>query len=137
MDPRLFKLVRDYQRAVARAVALLNAAGVPRPASNNAWALAQIPPEGDLAEGCHYHKHGYGCAVRAPSWHVDFDFGDTGQIDGFDLWRLQDFADARLAEYGFKSEEELEEAFGAAVAAGDLQYSGYILYYVAGRGACP
>jgi hypothetical protein len=135
MHAGLAKLVHDYQRAVARAVALLSAAGIPRPDSNGAWAGANVPGRGDLAGGARYYKHGFGCAVRAPSWHVDFDFGDAGEIDGFDPSRLSSFAGSTLAEYGFETENQLKTAFAAAVEADELRFSGYISYYlVAGAG---
>ena len=62
---------------------------------------------------------------------VDFDFGEHGEIDGFDAWRLVGFAGSRLSEYGFPSEASLNECFKAEVAAGSLVYSGYILHYIA------
>ncbi len=131
MHPGLAHVIRDYQRTVARVVALLEAAGIPRPASNMAWACASLPWRGELSEGVRYHKHGYGCAAHARTWHVDFDFGDAGQIDGFDAWRLVSFAGGTLAKYGFASVDDLRCAFAAAVDAGELRYSGYILYYLA------
>src|SRR5262249_28130399 len=81
------------------------------------------------------YKHGFGCSVDGPEWGVDFDFGASGQIDGFDAWRLYDFARQRLSEYGFSSEKEIESAVRSAADAGDLEFSGYILYYVTGRHA--
>lgn len=50
-----------------------------------------------------YCKQGFGCAVDGPTWSVDFDFGDEGQIDGSDVWRLYAFARKRLADYEFDS----------------------------------
>jgi hypothetical protein len=129
MDSRLPKLIGDFQRRVAEAVTMLEAAGVPRPASNMEWATNGVAGRGALANGFAFHKHGFGCAVRGPGWHVDFDFGAEGQIDGFDAWRLYDFAHEHLADYGFKSEEEIKVAIAAAVDAGELKSSGYILYY--------
>ncbi|MFO0602796.1 MAG: hypothetical protein U0324_06450 [Polyangiales bacterium] len=131
MHPGLAHVIRDYQRVVARVVAMLEAVGIPRPASNTAWAGASVPWRGDLGGGVRYHKHGYGCAAQARSWHVDFDFGDVGQIDGFDAWRLAGFAGGKLAKYGFASVDDLRRAFAAAVDAGELRHSGYILYYLA------
>jgi hypothetical protein len=62
-----------------------------------------------------YFRHGYGCAVELHTGKVDFDFGEKGEIDGFDLWRLSRLADGRLASFGFGSEKELERAFDEAV----------------------
>jgi len=78
-----------------------------------------------------YFKHGYGCAVFLPSGKVDFDFGSEGQINGFDLWRLTNFAGKRLKDYGFPSEASIQAAFQSAVESGEIVASEYILYYLA------
>jgi hypothetical protein len=139
MDPRLSTLIGRYQRKVAEAVDMLEGAGIPRPASNAAWNACDVPGRGALPAGFAYYKHGFGCAVDGPAWSVDFDFGDQGQIDGFDAWRLYDFAHTRLLDYGFQSADEIERAMKAALDAGELRFSGYVLYYLteSGRRALP
>jgi hypothetical protein len=131
MDNHLARLISDYQASVRAAVELMQQSGIPRPATNTDWAIADIPQRGELKGGIPYFKHGYGCAVRLPSGAVDFDFGEHGEIDGFDAWRLIGFAGSRLSEYGFAGEISFNECFKAAVAAGSLVYSGYILHYIA------
>jgi hypothetical protein len=130
MDQRLFLLIQDYQSAVARAVQLLEQAGIARPESNIAWACCDMNQSGVLADGVKFYKHGFGCAVHLQDGCVDFDFGANGEITGFDTWRLAGFAEARLMQYGFASEKELEECFQAEVKAGNVIYSGYILHYL-------
>ncbi len=66
---------------------------------------------------------------------MDFDFGEKGEINGFDIWRLSSFADERLEQYEFSSEKELEACFKAEVALGSIVYSGYILHYRGDAGA--
>lgn len=137
LDPRLSTLVRDYQRTVAEAVAMLEAHGMRRPTSNTDWVTSDAPGRRTLPGGFRIFKHGYGCAVKGPDWAVDFDFGDEGQIDGFDAWRLCAFAGPRLRGYGFTDEKDIAAAIRRAAEAGALRFSGYILYYVveAERGA--
>jgi len=94
------------------------------------WVETDIPSRGELEGGIGYFKHGYGCAVSLPAGKVDFDFGEKGEIDGFDLWRLSCFAETKLSEYGFDTKDALEESFEAAVDSGSLIHSGYTLYYV-------
>ena len=89
-----------------------------------------IPQLGKLIGGIPYFKHGFGCKVKLPRGAVDFDFGEQGQINGFDLWRLLDFAGSRLFKYGFSSEAALKQCFEDEEKAGRLVYSGYILYYL-------
>src|SRR5687768_5988973 len=80
---------------------MLNAAGIKRPSDAQEWIQMEFPELGGLPGGFRYYKHGIGCAVRGPDWSVDFDFGEHGEIDGFDAYRLYDFASKRLSHYGF------------------------------------
>lgn len=91
MDRQLFTLIRNYIDAVAHATALLKASGISLPTSNDDWAATPIGPRGELGGGVRYQKHGYGCDVQGIDWSVDFDFGENGQIDAFDEWRLRIF----------------------------------------------
>jgi hypothetical protein len=88
------------------------------------------PPHGELLPGYRFYKHGVGCAVQGPGWAVDFDFGEHGQIDGIDPWRLKRFVAPHLAAYGVRSEEEIDNLFSKAHATGALNHSGDILFYV-------
>ena len=130
MDDRLRPLIDDYKATVARAVAALEATGIPRPSSTTEWVGYDVPGRGALAGGGEYFIHGFGCAVRLPDKSVDFDFGDDGQIDGFDWSRLSSFAGSKLAKhYGIRDEIELRALIDDAHASGDLVHSGYILSY--------
>jgi len=131
MNNQLANLICDYQASVGAAVDMMQRSGIPRPPTNTDWVGTDIPQHGELEGGIRYFKHGYGCAISLPTGAVDFDFGEHGEIDGFDAWRLASFAGAKLSEYGFADEDALNECFKAEVAAGSLVYSGYILYYLA------
>lgn len=132
MNNQLTNLISDYQASVRTAVELMQRSGIPLPLNCADWIETDIPEYGELDGGIRYFKHGHGCAVSLPTGKVDFDFGDQGEIGGFDVWRLAGFAGSRLAEYGFDTEEALKECFKAAVTTGSLVYSGYILYYLTG-----
>ena len=131
MNSNLARLIHDYQGSVREAVELMRGAGMQLPTSSMDWAANGIPQRGMLKGNIPYFKHGYGCAVKLPSGAVDFDFGERGEYDGFDAGRLASFAGSRLAEYGFSDEAALEDCLKAAVAAGTVLYSGYILHYLA------
>ncbi len=131
MNNNLARLISDYQGAVREAVAAIRDSSIGLPATSADWAANGIPQRGTLKNGIPYFKHGYGCSVSLPSGAVDFDFGERGEIDGFDAWRLASFAGPRLPEYGFASEAALNDCFKAELAAGSLVYSGYILHYIA------
>ena len=131
MDSLLKHLIDEYHASVRTAVALLEEAGIPRPVSDYAWASNGVCGTGALRGGATYRKHGYGCEVHLASGSVDFDFGRAGQIDGFDRWRLADFAGNRLAAFGFNSPDAFEQIFNKEVGSGKILSSGYILHYVA------
>jgi hypothetical protein len=130
MNERLLALIDAYKATVARAIAALEASGIPRPATTTEWVGYDVPGRGDLVGGGEYFIHGFGCAVRLPDTSVDFDFGDEGQIDGFDWDRLSRFAGKQLStRYGIRDENELRALIGDAHESGDLVHSGYILSY--------
>lgn len=130
MNSNLRCLILAYQSAVCEVLALMQGSGIKQPITNIEWACMDIPQLSKLIGGIPYFKHGFGCKLKLPRGAVDFDFGEQGQINGFDLWRLLDFAGSRLFEYGFSSEAALKQRFEDEVKAGRLVYSGYILYYL-------
>ncbi|EPL6275335.1 DUF6896 domain-containing protein [Proteus mirabilis] len=130
MDARLYGLINEYVNRVSEAVELMKFSGIALPKSNNEWAANGIPQKGQLNGGVKYFKHGYGCAVHLNSGAVDFDFGENGEFNGFDYWRLKGFSDNNLNQYGFNSPDELKECFEAEISNGNLLFSGYILYYL-------
>ena len=107
MNSNLRCLILAYQSAVCEVLALMQGSGIKQPITNIEWVCMDIPQLGKLIGGIPYFKHGFGCKVKLPRGAVDFDFGEQGQINGFDLWRLLDFAGSRLFEYGFSSEAAL------------------------------
>lgn len=133
MDKRLSRLVNDYQASVRLAVEMMHRSGIPLPSTCTDWVATDIPQQGKLAGDIRYFKHGFGCSIHLPAGAVDFDFGESGEIDGFDVGRLFGFAGTRLRSYGFETRDALAECFKTAVAAGSLVHSGYVLYYVAAK----
>ncbi|WP_147292965.1 DUF6896 domain-containing protein [Dyella psychrodurans] len=133
MDSRLLNLVREYQFAAKAAIDLMVQSGISLPSSNRAWSMNDVPNIGVLARGIRYRKHGYGCEVFLPDIAIDFDFGDHGEYDGFDLWRIRIFAGERLTQFGISSGEELDGLFKEAVRTGALVQSNGTLYYLRHR----
>lgn len=133
MDSRLSKLITDYQASVQRAVELMAASGIARPASNTEWVGLDIPQIGELSGRIPYFKHGYGCAVHLLGAAVDFEFGLNGEIDGFSASRLIGYAGVRLGGYGFSSEAELQKVFDVTTHSDAMRFSGDQLYYLTDR----
>ncbi|WP_081651282.1 hypothetical protein [Cupriavidus sp. WS] len=131
MNKHLAHLIRDYQAKVHEALVLMQRSGIRMPTSNRRWIESDIPLKGLLDSDITYVKHGAGCMVYLPDGKVDFDFGNLGEIDGFDLWRLSLFASEKLSTYGFESQNDLQMCFETAVSEGHLVRSDDSLFYVA------
>lgn len=52
----------------------------------------KIAQRGEIFKGVSYQLHGNGCMIEYPEHCVDFDFGPNGRTDGFDAWRLYNYA---------------------------------------------
>ena len=103
--------------------------GVSIPISNMEWTCLDVPQRGSTPDGIDYFKHGYGVAMSNGEYKIDLDLGGKGEINGFDGWRLFDFAECSRIQTSFGSHKEIEFAIQQAVNSGELTYSGYILYY--------
>lgn len=131
MKKNLADLIQDYQGKVYEALALMQRSGIRMPSSRFGWVTSRTPQNGKLNGDISYFKHGAGCAVYFPDDEVDFDFGDGGEINGFDVRRLSLFLEGKLSKYGFESLSDLEACFDSAVADGHLVRSEDSLFYVA------
>ncbi len=130
MDARLKRLIDNYRDTVRRAVAVLEANGIPRPKSTMDCISYNVPQLGELSGGGKYFIHGFGCTVKTLDFYVDFDFGENGQIE-VRLLRMADYARDRLSgTYSIADKNELKTIFDDACHAGELIDSGYILWYV-------
>jgi hypothetical protein len=78
--------------------------GVKLPTSNREW----VRHSGEV--GLHNVRwvnrvevctHGYGIELIFPDLDIDFDWGDHGESDGFDVWRLWNFARSNALRFGF------------------------------------
>ncbi|HDX9115652.1 DUF6896 domain-containing protein [Klebsiella michiganensis] len=131
MNEKLVRLIVDFQRNVLNALKLMQRSGIRMPLSRNDWIESNIPTTGELDGGVKYYKHGAGCLVSLNTGKVDFDFGEEGEIGGFNLWWLAKFAGENLTSYGFKNTNDLDECLNKALDAGVLICPDYGLYYIA------
>ena len=103
--------------------------GVSPPISNIEWASLDIPQRGETDDGIRYFKHGYGVKMNDGSRRIDIDLGAAGEMDGFDAWRLFDFATQNKIDTPYSGYKDVEKAIETAVQEGELEFSGYILFY--------
>jgi hypothetical protein len=56
------------------------------------WREKKIEQRGELRHGISYQLHGKGCMIEYPEFCIDFDYGPNERTDGFDAWRLYNYA---------------------------------------------
>jgi len=96
MNPTLNSLIERFRNAQDVGVkTLTKSLNVPRPSSGLDWVLYcaehglhDLDKLGDVG----IYAHGYGIELKIAELTIDFDWGDNGEPDGFDGWRLWKFA---------------------------------------------
>lgn len=131
MNSELYRLVSDYQSSVREAIILLRRAGIRMPLSDMEWINDKIPPEGELGGGVRYRKSSGGCMVTLAAGEVDFDFGQKGDVSGFDFWKLTLYWQKRSNYYNFLTEDELRSCVDEALVSGVLRKDHLGFFYVA------
>ncbi|WP_233982311.1 DUF6896 domain-containing protein [Pectobacterium versatile] len=131
MNKNFFRLIVDFQESVQNALKIMQRSGIRMPPSRNDWIESDIPITGELDGGVKYYKHGAGCLVSLSSGEVDFDFGEEGEIGGFNLWWLTQFAGENLTDYGFKNTDDIAECLNKSLESGELVCPYHDLYYIA------
>ena len=131
MNAELHRIIVQYQDTVKklfpRVAAHLN---VQLPITDRQWAVINAKQRGETPDGIKYFKHGYGIRMYDGNVEVDFDLGDKSQIDGFDAGRLSDFVEMNHIETSLKTWDAIGAAIKEAESAGELIFSGYLLYYI-------
>jgi hypothetical protein len=132
-------LIAGFRTAQDAAVAiLLNDLQIPRPQSGLDWSRYIARTKLDAVEsiqGIGIRAHGYGVEVSSQATAIDFDWGDNGEADGFDGWRLYVFALNNHPELRC-THSEINRWLDDARRAGELSNSGS-LYYDPARRAPP
>lgn len=136
MHPVLADLVIQFREAQDRGVAFVARVlgptlGVQLPSSNREWVT--ICGETGLynvrwVNGAEVYSHGYGIELIFDGLTIDFDWGDAGEPDGFDAWRLWHFARVNRLPGPSASYSQVESWLGEAHGNGELT-RGRLLYY--------
>lgn len=130
-----FRTAQD--RGVAFVAGVLGPAfGVRLPTSNREWVriciecrLYQVRE----FEGVGVYAHGIGIELTFDGLTIDFDWGDSGEPDGFDAWRLSTFAEANGIAACCADNSRVRSWLEEAVALGELIRVGSLYYSSAHR----
>lgn len=68
----------------------------------------------------HYAFHGIGLYARLKNCEVDFDFGLGDRIDGFDSWRLNQFAQSRTDKKKLWTQEKIQNGLEKLKQTGEI-----------------
>lgn len=128
MNPELDRVIDRFLESVRWAVDCIKKSGYSLPSSAAAWSLNGMRQHGVLPSGVTYYKHGFGVAVSSDTRTVDFDFGEMGETDGFDAWRLSNFAEDNRISTTLTDEGSFSAALEAARAEGTLVKRGHLYY---------
>jgi short subunit dehydrogenase-like uncharacterized protein len=129
-NSQLDKLIGEFRAAQDIAVkALVENLKLPRPKTNVEWWAISV--KHDLAkwnevEGIRYKSHGFGVEVTIGDVTCDFDWGPKGEADGFDEWRLYNFA--RFENNELISLEDVRTWLKQSYAQGELEFDGTLYY---------
>lgn len=115
-----FNLIDSFQKKVAHAESLMRMHfGVDEP---RLFRQNNVNRSGEF-KTFKYSFHGVGCRFSFKKYNVDYDYGDKGRIDGFDLWRLSEYG-KQFAEFReYVNSGGLEAEFKLSVATGKLKHS--------------
>jgi len=132
MHPVLAELICRFREAQDRGVAVLTEQlALPVPKSNRDWfhfcnsqGLYQVR----TIKGVGFYAHGYGVELTLEGTTIDFDWGDAGEADGFDAWRLWKFIGDNNLEFKINDYSQVAEWLEQAYRAGELMKDSCLFY---------
>lgn len=87
------------------------------------WRQNDIPRVG-VIDQYSYEFHGIGCCFDFGELAVDYDYGDQGRVDGFDLWRLTIFGEQINDFQNYIESGEITSDFNSCIKTGEIMQSG-------------
>lgn len=119
MDRDLEDLIMQFNRAQQLAVEALELEfDCPRPQSAMDFitrCVHAIRDKNYQAGSYKLRPHGIGIEVELGNIKIDFDFGDNGEINGFDSWRLLNFVTENEIKTSLNTEQKINIAIEQAI----------------------
>ena len=78
-----------------------------------------IPRSGSFGK-YKYAFHGIGCRFDFFGFFVDYDYGENGSIEGFDLWRLSQFGVQYSELNDYIKSKKMEQDFNLAISSNEI-----------------
>jgi hypothetical protein len=136
VHPSLVALIERFREAQDWGVAFIvdvlgPTLGVRLPSSPMEWV--KICDETGLynvrwINGVEVYSHGYGIEFICGGLTIDFDWGEAGEPDGFDVWRLWNFARLNPCARPCPEHAQVRNWVEEAAAAGELTQDRYLYY---------
>ncbi|MDH5354649.1 MAG: hypothetical protein OEY09_09430 [Gammaproteobacteria bacterium] len=130
MNDQLHKLINFFLQNVLKAEELMKGKlNVDQPMC---WRHNKTPRTGTIDKYT-YEFHGIGCCFDFGDISVDYDYGDQGRIDGFDLWRLTIFGEQIKDFQSYVESGKIKIDFKECIEAGEIVQSSAkddYLYYL-------
>ena len=131
MKQELDELIGEFRSAQDRAVAFLSRElGIPRPDTNRDWVriwYAHELQKPGVRNGVHIDCHGYGVELVLADVTIDFDWGENGEPDGFDAWRLYVFL-LNNRPTDTRTDDEIQGWLDETLAEGELTMFGKLYF---------
>ena len=129
-----YNLLESFNNAQKKAVNILkNLWGMNTPITRDDWiGWSQDQYEKDEfknEQNIKIFPHGFGLSYQDEDVYIDFDFGEHGEFNGFDVSRLWLFLEVNKIRSVFTSEKQIKKVVDFGAASGALEFSGYINYY--------
>ncbi len=135
MKPELLNAIRKFNDAQEETCKILHDVwGMPRPISAEEWIDWRMTFNGQkerkTSGDYKIFPHGFGLAFKSPTFVIDFDFGENGEANGFDPFRLFNFLNSNNIDSSYKSVDEIKNDIQYEVENGNINYSGYLNFYL-------
>ena len=129
-----YRLLHDFNQIQQKVVAYLTKIwNMEIPMTGDKWIVwSQEQYERDEfknEERLIIFPHGFGLSYEDSDDYIDFDFGEHGEINGFDVNRLWWFIETSEKRTLFTNEAQIKKVVDFETNAGNLVFSGYINYY--------
>ena len=133
MNKDLKNIIDKFNQAQLRAVEILeNEFECERPSSTLDFITRCIPiiRSKEYSNGGYkIRPHGFGMEINIDGTIIDFDFGEKGEINGFDAWRLYHFVKSNNIKTSLNAENKIEAAIESSLLEGKIIKSQGPNYY--------